>query len=185
MLANALPAVLARLPNQATAYDDGYGFGITVGVLVGLLVAACIAGIVGAWAYRRFVLLERRTREAERLAELGQLTGGLAHEIKNPLSTIGLNLQLLGEEVDDIPHAPPRLRKRLDTVHGEAVRLREILDDFLRYAGRIEIETKPIDLGELVEDVADFFAPQAAAQNVRLSVNRPDIPLTAEVDEKL
>ncbi|MEM6562602.1 MAG: HAMP domain-containing sensor histidine kinase, partial [Planctomycetota bacterium] len=47
------------------------------------------------------------------------------------------------------------------------------------------IETKPIDLGELVEDVADFFAPQAAAQNVRLSVNRPDIPLTAEVDEKL
>ena len=49
---------------------------------------------------RRFVILERRTRQAERLAELGTLTGGLAHEIKNPLSTVQLNLQLLREDLN-------------------------------------------------------------------------------------
>ena len=42
---------------------------------------------------------ERRARNSERLAELGSMTGGLAHEIKNPLSTIGLNAQLLGRRL--------------------------------------------------------------------------------------
>ncbi len=50
-------------------------------------------------AERRAREAERRARDAERLAELGAMTGGLAHEIKNPLSTIGLNAQLLGEAI--------------------------------------------------------------------------------------
>ncbi len=63
------------------------------GVLLGLGTMAAASAVGAIYAYRRFVLLERRTRQAERLAELGTLTGGLAHEIKNPLSTVQLNLQ--------------------------------------------------------------------------------------------
>jgi signal transduction histidine kinase len=51
------------------------------------------------WMRRRIATLERRAIQAERLAEIGSLTGGLAHEIKNPLSTIQLNLQLLQEDL--------------------------------------------------------------------------------------
>ena len=54
------------------------------------------------WARRRHQKereLVRRTRRAEKLAELGILTGGLAHEIRNPLSTIKMNLQLLSEDI--------------------------------------------------------------------------------------
>ena len=65
------------------------------GLLIGVIGCLVIAGVVAIYTVRRFVLLERRAREAERLAELGTLTGGLAHEIKNPLSTVQLNLQLL------------------------------------------------------------------------------------------
>src|SRR6476469_6949832 len=104
------------------------------GLLAGWASSLAAASVAAAYFYRRFVLLERRARHAERLAELGTLTGGLAHEIKNPLSTVQLNLQLLREDMS--PEHPPhsRLISRLDTVTKEPSRLREILDDFLRYA---------------------------------------------------
>src|SRR6187401_98550 len=121
----------------------------TWGLLVGWLTSLLLASAMGAYFYRRFVLLERRARRAEQLAELGTLTGGLAHEIKNPLSTVQLNLQLLREDLTPENPSYSRLVSRLDTVHRETSRLREILDDFLRYAGRIEIERKPTELNEL------------------------------------
>src|SRR6266404_6267163 len=110
------------------------------GLLVGLLAALALAGVVGAIAYRRFERLQQRTHQAERLAELGTLTGGLAHEIKNPLSTVQLNLQLLREDLDPSWPGCGRLISRLNTVQKEAARLRDILDDFLRYAGKFELD---------------------------------------------
>src|SRR5262245_46307687 len=104
----------------------------TWGLLAGWTTSLLIASAAAAYFYRRFVLLERRARRAERLAELGTLTSGLTHEIKNPLSTVQLNLQLLQEDLDpDLP-SYQRLTSRLATVRNETTRLRETLDDFLR-----------------------------------------------------
>src|ERR1700761_183866 len=135
-----------------------------LGILIGLTIAGSIAAVLGTRAYRRVIALERRTRQAERLAELGTLTGGLAHEIKNPLSTVQLNLQLLAEDLDP---REQRAAHRLQVVQKETGRLREIVDDFLRYAGKMELEKKPTELNELLEELADFFAPQAQLQRVR------------------
>src|SRR5436853_590779 len=107
------------------------------GIVAGFATSVLLALVIGRWAYRRFVLLERRTREAERLAEIGSLTGGLAHEIKNPLSIIQLNLQLLQEDLAPDNPAYSRLISRMATVHRETSRLRDILEDFLKYAGRL------------------------------------------------
>jgi signal transduction histidine kinase len=155
------------------------------GLLLGIAIAAILAAVAAVYSYRRFILLERRTREAERLAEIGTLTGGLAHEIKNPLSTVGLNLQLLQEDLD--PKAPnyPRLASRLATVRGETARLRAILDDFLRFAGRIELARQPTELNELLDELADFFSPQAQVQGTRLRVSKSGGPVIADVDPKL
>ena len=68
---------------------------LLAGLLLGTLISAVAGGLLLTWLLRKTRALERRTAEAERLAELGTLTGGLAHEIKNPLSTLQLNLQLL------------------------------------------------------------------------------------------
>src|SRR3954466_4512949 len=140
--------------------------GFTWGLVTGWGSSILLAPTAAAYFYRRFVLLERRARQAERLAELGTLTGGLAHEIKNPLSTVQLNLQLLREDL--IPETPAysRLVSRLETVQKETSRLREILDDFLRYAGRIEINRKPTEINELLEELVDFFSPQAQLNRV-------------------
>ena len=146
------------------------------GLATGLAACGAAGAGVGVYAYRRLVLLERRARAAERMAELGALTGGLAHEIKNPLSTVQLNLQLLGEELDDRDPQHQRVIHRLKTVQRETGRLRETLDDFLRYAGKMELERRPTDLHELLEELADFFAPQAQLNRVKLRVTPAAVP---------
>jgi signal transduction histidine kinase len=158
---------------------------VAVGFILGFAVCLALAAWLAAWAYQRFVILRDRARNAERLAELGSLTGGLAHEIKNPLSTIQLNLQLLEEDLPGESVVGARVINRLRTVRGEASRLRETLDDFLRYAGKMEVEKQPTDLGKLIEEIGDFFSPQASVQGVKLRVDAPSAPVMADVDPKL
>jgi signal transduction histidine kinase len=155
------------------------------GFLIGSAVMLLFAAGVSAWFLRRTAALERRAIQAERLAEIGSLTGGLAHEIKNPLSTVQLNLQLLREDLMPDNPAYSRLVSRLDTVHRETTRLREILDDFLRYAGRIELDKKPTELNGLLEELVDFFAPQAQLQRVQLRLKKSPAPLVVNVDARL
>jgi signal transduction histidine kinase len=158
-------------------------WGLAVGGLGGLCLTAPIAYVT----YRRFERLQRRARHAERLAELGTLTGGLAHEIKNPLSTIQLNLQLLREDLMPENPAYSRLSSRLATVQKETARLRDILDDFMRFAGRMQLDRRPTALHPMLEELVDFFAPQAQLHRVQLRVRPPDPdrpPLVASIDER-
>lgn len=174
-----------------------------IGICVGVLVAVPMLAVVGMRFVRRVRALERRTLAAERLAELGTMTGGLAHEIKNPLSTINLNVQLMREDVDDIAEVlnnadaggdpsvvevrdkVDRVRRRLDPLSREVQRLREILEDFLRFAGRVKLDLAPADLNVLVSEIADFFNPQADAAGVRLRVQPAPQPLVIPVDSGL
>ncbi|MFA7236736.1 MAG: ATP-binding protein [Phycisphaeraceae bacterium] len=144
---------------------------LLIGVSIGIAAIIPLAMLVRRRTERRVRRLEQRARGAERLAELGTLTGGLAHEIKNPLSTIGLNLQLLRESLNDMELAEPqagRIRRRMDAVTAEAERLRDILEDFLKYAGRIKLDCQPVSLNEMIDQVADFYSPQAEQSGVML-----------------
>jgi signal transduction histidine kinase len=139
--------------------------------------------------------LEQRTRSAERLADLGTMTGGLAHEIKNPLSTLGLNIQLIREDLGDLvqtlpPDAPQReplsrTGRRVDGLHREAQRLRGILEDFLRFAGRVKLDIQPTDLHAVCEELIDFFQPQADEARVRLRADLRASPSVAPADASL
>ena len=136
-----------------------FGFGVAVG---GIGVLAVTAGALR----QRLVRLraaEARAQRHERLAELGALTGGLAHEIKNPLSTIGLNVQLACEAIHEsaLPEEPrAHLVRRVETVGREAMRLANILNDFLRFAGRIKLAPVETDLREVIDELLDFYRPQ-------------------------
>ncbi len=157
-----------------------------IAAIVGFIVGAALA--CGAWLYR-----SSRTPEAPapdpRIAELSELAGGLAHELRNPLSTIMVNLQLLSEDLRD-QESPDsdtvrRALLKVDVVRREAQRLRRLLDDFLQMAGPCRLETKPVDLNRLVEHLVEFFSPQATAAKVRLRVDYADTPLTCLLDEHL
>ena len=155
------------------------------GVLAGpIWVALTVGATRRLWHSAR--RLTARAKGRERLIELGQLVGGLAHEIKNPLSTINVNLKLLSEDLDrfgDEQHR--RLAIRLETVQIEANRIKEILDDFLRFAGKYELALSPVDVRRITEELLDFFAPQADAGGVVLRSTLPDEPIVCDVDANL
>lgn len=173
------------------------------GLLAGALASLAIFLILATAVYRRLARgsrrplralarirasrsrLRARAAHARRLAEIGTLTGGLAHEIKNPLSTVLLNLQLLQEDLDPQNPAYTRLVSRLNTVGREASRLRDILDDFLRYAGKIELRRQDVDLNAILEELVDFFAPQAQLNRVQLRLKPHAGPLVVSIDPRL
>jgi len=157
--------------------------------ILGLFIGAALASVSSALLLKRHLrrskAAERRARSAERLAELGAMTGGLAHEIKNPLSTVGLNAQLLGEAIEELPIAGDekgRLVRRVQSLRREVERLRGILTDFLEFAGELRLDRREADLNAAVGELIDFFAPQAEKPGVRLRTDLSQGPLLASVD---
>lgn len=105
----------------------------------------------------------------QRLAQLGTLLAGFAHEVRNPLSTIGLNLQLVLEEFrDSETPRDRRTRKRLATVEAEVRRLQKILEEFLSYARAPEPKLVPVDLNARLRALVDFQEPEVREHGVSL-----------------
>ncbi len=164
----------------------------TIGALSGVALCAGVGLPLLLRQSRRQVArmkaAERRARGAERMAEIGQMTGGLAHEIKNPLSTIGLNAQLLEESIGDLdidPGERTRIVKRLGTLRRESERLRDTLTDFLRFAGEVRLHPQDADLNAIVEEIADFYAPQAQHHRIRFRHETTGRKMAVRVDAAL
>src|SRR5262245_1034416 len=120
------------------------------------------------------------------LAFLGAVAGGLVHEIRNPLSTLSLNLQLMEEEwAGQGGVRARRTLERVQTLRREVARLEEILDDFLRYAGIRRLDLADADLNRVIEETVVFFAPECARARVDLAFY-PDLRLPlVRIDERL
>ncbi len=99
--------------------------------------------------------------------ELAELAGSLAHEIKNPLSVIHMNIDLLSEELGDI-EAPMRQRaiNKVDIVRQQCERMENLLRDFLRFARLREIDLTPGSLNHQIERVLRAYEAQAAQQKI-------------------
>lgn len=111
---------------------------------------------------------ERRRLQAEN-TELATLAGGLAHEIRNPLSTIGMNLELLAEELEgDESQRARRMLRRIASLQGECRNLEEVLNAFLQFARAGELHLEPGSLNAIVSDYVAFLEPQANSIEVEL-----------------
>lgn len=157
------------------------GFGVGIGA------ATAAAWYLQRRALKRVTVAERRARAAEHMAEIGAMTGGLAHEIKNPLSTIGLNAQLLQEAIQDSEISEDdrgRLLSRTTSLRRETERLGGILSDFLEYAGELRLERRAADLNMVVGELSDFFLPEAERHGVRVRVDPFTAPVAAQIDVK-
>jgi signal transduction histidine kinase len=111
---------------------------------------------------------------AETYAEFAALVGGLAHEIRNPLSTIRLNMELLAEDFENTDPASPtkqrdrRAKAKIDLVRQECDRLQKLLGDFLDFARQESLTLEPGSLNAEIEQLLDFFSIRAKEAGVEI-----------------
>lgn len=105
--------------------------------------------------------LERQLDVSSRLAAITRLTGGVAHEIKNPLNAIALHLEVLRSKLDsDQPE--------LDVISREIKRLDNVVKTFLTFNRPIELQARPLDLAQVVEQVLALVSIDAKAKNIQV-----------------
>jgi len=123
------------------------------------------------------------------VAEMAELAGGLAHELRNPLSTILIQLKLLTEDVEDRTVPVEDMRRRallkIDLLRRESVRLQDLFDEFLNLAGPCRLRRMRTDLADIVRRLAEFVEPGALQANIRVEADLPGGPVTCLVDEQL
>ena len=108
-------------------------------------------------------------RQQEQTALMNNLAGGVAHEFRNPLSTLSMNLQLLREEWENpITEREVRSRKKMDVLLREVERLERSLTGFLKLAAGHELHLNPINLNELMKEMIETFSPQADNSGITL-----------------
>ncbi len=111
--------------------------------------------------------------------ELAELAGAFIHELKNHISTLNLNLQILAEEFEETQN--PRERRVLDRIQrlqGECTRMVDVSNDFNRFARLVNLNKSPERIDAILGDVLDFFMPTARANNIEIHTFFPsDLPL--------
>lgn len=114
---------------------------------------------------------ERRLLRGERLAAAGQLAAQITHEIRNPLSSVGLNVELLEDEIHE---ASPEARHLLKEITKEVDRLTTITEDYLRFARRPKPELVRIDLADHVRGLLTFLTPELELAQIELRIELPE-----------
>ena len=108
--------------------------------------------------------LELQLDVSSRLAAISRLTGGVAHEIKNPLNAMALHLEVLKSKLGaDEPE--------IDVIAREIKRLDQVVKTFLNFNKPVELHPEPVDLSELLRDVAALVSADAEAHGVQMATD--------------
>ena len=129
---------------------------------------------------------------SRKLAALGRLMAGVAHEVKNPLNAMTIHLELLKQKLARQPaiagagpdhgprignsglSSPPDVTKHVDIIGKEIRRLDEVLNGFLRFARPDELKLQPVRLSSLISDIQTSVAPEAMRRRVTMKVECPE-----------
>jgi two-component system NtrC family sensor kinase len=122
---------------------------------------------------------EHRLIRSERLATVGKMAAQVTHEVRNPLASIGLYAELLGDELAEGSES----RRLVASISSEVDRLTEITETYLRFARLPQPKLEREDVGSLVASVAEFARAELAQAHIELHLDLPAEPLEVPVDE--
>jgi signal transduction histidine kinase len=155
---------------------------LAASIVVGFL---CLTLLYILWLLKRAQLVEAEAHMADRLAYLGTLASGLAHEIRNPLSAINLNLQMLEEDLDPRDSKTTELGGLLKGTKQEIKRLERLATDFLLYAKPMGIEKQKTSVTEVLDDVAFLVSQECERLGIQLLLRKGSGDVVIKADRDL
>ncbi len=132
---------------------------------------------------QRLIETERLAARSERLAAMGKMAAQITHEIRNPLSSISLNTELLEEELAQAGLDDTEIRHLLHRIAREVDRLTEITEEYLSFARLPAPRLEPTDPVRLLRDVYDTYRLEVEAQGISLELDVPDTLPEVPMDE--
>lgn len=139
-----------------------------------LILIVCIA--ITSVRQKKFIQ-SGRTVDGSDNEQVRVLARELVHELRNPLNSMNLNLQLLEEDFSDTQIDRCESQKRIRRVRDEVEQLNRILTDFGRYSRLPPLTLEVIDLATLIEEVLDFNEPEAQRQDIQVIREIQELPL--------
>lgn len=137
-------------------------------------------------AYRELNEAQAKIIQSEKLAVVGTFASGLAHEVRNPLNSIALQLSVLERRVAPLP-APVagQMKELVGVIRQEVKRLDNLVGDFLQFSRSNRVQYRPTSLEALVDEVTRLLRPEARAAGVSLRRERigepaPDLRVDPE-----
>jgi PAS domain S-box-containing protein len=126
--------------------------------------------------------IENEIELSRRLAAIGRLTSGVAHEVKNPINAIVVHLEVLREKLLSID---PETKRHMDVIGSEIHRLDRVVKTLIDFTRPVELKLTDIDLRQVVDDVVSLAAPEASRIGVNISADLDSEPLMVRVDADL
>ena len=124
-----------------------------IGFMAGLMVGVAVIARREGRRLHQQAASARDQREQEQAALVGTIASGMAHEIRNPLSTLRMNLQLLREDWENpITEREQKGRRRIDVLLRETERMESVVADFVRFDGVFEALRDPARFAEVRVD---------------------------------
>lgn len=121
--------------------------------------------------------LEEKLRKAEHLASIGQFSTSIAHEIRNPLNFINLSIDHIKEKYSPSPEqGKDTFDSLIMNIKNEVLRVSRFAESFLEYGRPLEINKKPTDIVELIEDVLELVLAKAQQEHISMERDFEKIP---------
>ena len=131
-------------------------------------------------AEERRAAIEQLARRSEKLAALGTLAAGLAHELNNPVGIISSRVELMLLEDTDAGALPPGIREDLQVLHRQAQRVARLAQGLLSFARQAPGERRPVDMNRVVDEVLLLAGPQITKSGATIRVGlHPALPSVA------
>ena len=126
--------------------------------------------------------IEDEIELSRRLAAIGRLTSGVAHEVKNPINAIVVHLEVLRQKLNQVD---PDTRRHMDVISSEIRRLDRVVQTLVDFTRPFELHLADMDLRRLVDEVVLLASPEAERRHVHVQRDNSRVPLPVRIDADL